>query len=189
MLGRLDPREAHECFMVYRHRDVAKILGDSASFSSSIIAERFGPVLGGVTALGLEGSPHRQLRQIFLDALRPAALRELTTTVIESTLDDLIEEMTRDVEPDLVRDVATQLPTRVIAALLGFEDKPLRHLYEFAGHALNFAVDPRNGLRASRAMRRICEAEIARHRASPGRDNLTTRLISASIDGRPLTDD
>jgi cytochrome P450 len=176
-------------FAVLRYVDVADVLGDQRIFSPSVVAERYGPVLGGTTAIGLAGRAHQDLRKLMGVRLRAESLREWASETIEPVVGELVEQIVRTRDPDLVRDVTSQLPARVIGRILGFKISDATELTETVGRLFAFAQNPREGLRAARHLRRLCKSAISEHRNDPDQDDLMTALLSARVDGEALSDE
>lgn len=64
------------------------------------------------------GTPHARLRALVQAAFTPRVVEE-QRTLVRSTLEDLLDDLARRGEGDVVADLATPLPVRVIMTMLG----------------------------------------------------------------------
>jgi cytochrome P450 len=92
-------------------------------------------------------------------------------------------------ECDFVAEVAGEMPSYVIAELLGLPAEDGRELYRLTEtiHSAPETVGPDAGREAVMSMFAYAMDVIAQKRARPGED-LASRLLTSSVEGRPLTD-
>jgi cytochrome P450 len=172
---------------VLRHADVEAVLRDSETFSSEINARTMGPYMGRIM-LGMDGPRHTQYRNLVSRAFRAAALERWERELVQPTIDALVDRIAPLGRADLVRDVTSQYPVRVIAGIVGV---PVEDHARFQAWAQEIAMgpgDPERGLAASRAMRAYLEPFVAARRREP-RDDLISDLVHAEIDGERLDDE
>ena len=174
-----------------RYEDVAAIAYDTERFSSrSIIVSNFRPPrelapVGTVPPISSDPPFHQGARKLLLPAFTRSAVSryEPSTRAFCHSLIDALEG--RDVV-DAARDYAQHIPVRVIADMLGFppEDGPrFREFVESALEGANLPPDER-GARMGKLFDYLRE-QIHDHVARP-RDDLTSYLIDAELDGRKL---
>jgi cytochrome P450 len=108
-------------------------------------------------------------------------LAELATTIVDRIIDRG--------ECDFVSDVAGEMPSYVIAELMGLPREDGRELYRLTEtiHSAPEAVGPGAGREAVGAMFAYAMGLIAEKKARPG-DDLATRLIQSDVEGRRLTE-
>ena len=99
---------------VSRYADVAAVLRDPGTFSSSVMAA------ADPTLLGADPPRHARARRIVQHLFSPARLATLEQPM-RVCCESLIDRMVDDGQHDLVEDLATPLPLTVICMLLGLE--------------------------------------------------------------------
>lgn len=139
--------------------------------------------------LTLDDPDHRRLRKLVdapfrrdrIEALRP---------MIARLADDLIDEMERSGNFDLVVGFARELPLRVISEMLGLPDDLRLKTQAWMGSFADVssvssaaAVLPKIG-----KMMKLLRQEFARRRTDPGH-GLVTELVQAEADGDRLSED
>ncbi|WP_206795420.1 cytochrome P450 [Amycolatopsis sp. MtRt-6] len=174
-----------------RYEDVAAIAYDTDRFSSRAILVgnvRPPPELAPVgVSPPISSDPpfHHGARKLLLPAFTAKAvscLEERTRARCHALIDALEDRE----QVDAVVEYAQRIPTHVMAGMLGFPEEDERLLLEFATSSLeraNVSADERS----ARTQRRLdyLLAQIHDHVDNP-RDDLTTRLIEADLDGRKL---
>ena len=174
-----------------RYEDVAAIAYDTERFSSrAIIMGNFRPPreiapIGGSPPITSDPPFHHDSRKLLLPAFTKAAagMREPKTRALCHSLIDAFEG--RDVV-DAASDYAQHIPMRVIADMLGFPPQDGPRFREFAESRLGGINLPQQE-RVTRisATFHYLLAQVHDHLDNP-RDDLTTFLINAELDGRKL---
>ena len=138
----------------------------------------------------IDGPEHADLRRV----LNP----HMTTRVIERQRPRMeavsawfLDQITEAGAADLVLDYATPVPAVLTLELMGMESSNWKHYADFFHATSSYeSSDPR--FRSAVARRDDMWAELAGfaafRRDNPA-DDVTTALVTAVIDGRPLTDD
>jgi cytochrome P450 len=174
-----------------RYEDVAAIAYDTEHFSSrSIIMGNFRPPAdlapaGGSPPITSDPPFHRAARKLLLPAFTKTAVSKLepaTRTLCHSLVDALEGQEV----VDAAADYAQHIPMQVIANMLGFppEDGPqFREFVENTLEGVNLPQDRR--VTRMSALFHYLLAQVHDHLENP-RDDLTTFLISAEMDGRTL---
>ena len=181
-------------FAVTRYADVRAIGRDSSTFSSvpSILIPD--PPPGGMDMgdhqmmLTMDPPRHTLYRRLLsreftpraAEALRPR-IRELATRIV----DHVIERG----ECDLVADIAGEMPSYLIAELLGIPLDDGRELYELTEtiHAAPETRPPGAGAMAVLQMFNYAAGVAKEKRARPGRD-LSSLLLASEVNGQRLDD-
>lgn len=183
---------------VYRHpsgrfwaiscyNDVVAVLSSWTDFSSSTpnVPEPAGH-------LAVQDPPrHDELRRLVAHVFTPRSVTELLP-LVAAIADRLVDELRDADHVDLMSRFASELPSRVFAALMGITpDEQLefdRLIAEYLD-ALTTAIEggvlddgPRQRTHA------VIERLINQHRADP-RDDLLSALLAAEVDGARLSDE
>lgn len=177
----------HRSFGVFRYADVAAVLDDNETFSSSIYAEAMGMVMG-PTILQLDGREHLQRRGLIAHAFRRKAMAAWEATTIEPTATALVEQFAGRGRADLVRELAYQLPIRIIASILGIPSQDYGRFARLSIDMISMAVDFDRGMAASRGLGEYLGEIVTRRRAEP-RGDLISELATVEIEGQALSDE
>ncbi len=178
-------------WVLTRHRDVRAVGRNSGAFSSSptIMIPDPDPTLDlgdHVMMLMMDPPRHGTLRRLVIPDFVPSAvaaflprITELATTII----DNICERGSCD----LVDDVAGEMPSFVVAELLGLPLDDGRRLYQLTEtiHSAPESVAPGAGAAAVMEMFQYAGGVWADRLANP-REDLSTRLVHAQVDGRPF---
>src|SRR4029453_1784084 len=175
-------------FMVYRHDEIAQVLRDNETFSSSIIIAFFGDSLGKHVMLGRDEPGHRRSRALVSAAFSQKALARRQDELVASVATDLIDRFADRGRADLVREFNFPYPTQIIAGLLGLPREDFPQFQRWSISLLGIIVNRERAIAASNALRDYFAPILPARRAEP-RDDLISRLAEAEIDGERLTDE
>lgn len=185
---------------VFSYADTARILGDQAAFSSDFSAitpaqEDVDLFIRG-NFLRKDPPQHRKLRTLVSTAFTPRMVDELAPRIAAIT-NELLDRMKGAEQIELVSDLAAPLPVTVIAELLGIPPED-RHMFGRWADALvapesqtSFIPNEqrmRSMAAVMREMNLYCLKHIRSRRAQP-RDDLTSKLLAAEVDGQRLQDE
>ena len=173
-----------------RHEDVAAIAYDTEHFTSRspVVTEGrpLAPAPRGIAPPISSDPPfHHEARRLILPAFSPravAALEPFTRDYCNELLDAVAG---RDVV-DAATDYAQHIPVRVIAKMLGFppEDADIfRGFVHDVLESVDLPVEER--MESFLRLDAYLTAQVEDHIANP-RDDLTSYLLSAEMDGEPL---
>lgn len=139
--------------------------------------------------LTLDDPDHRRLRKLVDGSFRRGRIEALRP-MIARIADELLDDMERTENFDLVRGFSRELPLRVISEMLGLPDELRRKTQEWMGGFADVssvssaaAVLPNIG-----KMMKLLRAEFARRRTDPGQ-GLVSELVQAEADGDRLSED
>ena len=180
--------EGKPVFIVYRHEDVVTMLRDNETFSSAIIIDAFGDVLGKHVMLGMDEPEHGRHRALVAKAFSQKALARWQETLVSRVANDLIDGFADRGRADLVTEFNFPYPTRIIAGLLGLPEQDFQQFQRWSISLLSFTINPERGRAASLALQDYFAPILAARRAQP-RDDLISSLAAAEIDGERLSDD
>jgi cytochrome P450 len=181
--------DAGGAYHVFRHADVHRVLTDTVSFSSNLMALSGDDAPPG-TLLLTDPPEHALLRRLVSQAFTHKVIGGLATRITDVTT-TLLDEIDGD-EFDLVAALAYPLPIIVIAELLGVPAAD-RDLFRDWADKLNSARpgdedDARGVEEAIAGLDDYLGRECRARRATPTRD-LIGQLVGADVDGRRLTDE
>ena len=183
-------------WVISRHADVIEVSLDQRRFSS----ERRTSLV-----IDLPDARVEQLRlwMINQDAPRHTKLRKLVnqgftrrmignlSTHIQELAREIVDGVARKGECDFVAGIAAELPLLVIAELMGCPVEDRAKLFSWSNQLIGFE-DPElsQGSTPSETMLEVFEyaGELARLRRADARDDLTSELVHAEVDGERLDD-
>ena len=179
-------------WVLTRHRDMLTVSRDSDTYSSWV---------GGMMIADTAPEHLEQMRQmmIIMDPPEHTKLRLLInkgfTPRHVQRLHDRIADMARDIvdavaakgECDFVTEVSGELPSMVIADLMGIPLDHGRMLYELTEQMHTNVDRPENAVDPQAQMFMYAQEVATRKRAEPG-DDIASALLAAEVDGRKLTD-
>ncbi|HEY3502274.1 MAG TPA: cytochrome P450 [Actinocatenispora sp.] len=183
------------CWAVTRHADVLRVARDTTHFTS-LRGNMLDTLLRGHDAgagrmlVVTDGPFHTGLRRLLADGFGPRTLGAVTGSIARAAT-DLVAGIVARGGGDLVAEVAAQIPLRAICELLGVPEADQPRVLELTNAAMLAAADDGIDLAA-----RIARSEIllyythlaAGRRDVPGAD-VVSRLVTGTVDGRPLTDE
>ncbi|WP_405182457.1 cytochrome P450 [Nocardia sp. NBC_01377] len=175
-------------FIAYRFEDVQRMLRDNRTFSSAIIIQAFGDVLGRHVMLGMDEPEHGRHRALVSRAFAQKALAKWEDSLVGGVGNELIDRFASKGSADLVTDFTFPYPTQIIAGLLGLPRKDYPQFQRWSISLLSFTINPERGKAASLALEEYFAPILAARRVEP-QDDLISRLAVAEIDGEHLSDD
>jgi cytochrome P450 len=178
------------------HELISQVAYDTDNFTSRAVVvseQRPGPddlpaPIGGAPPITSDPPFHHLARRLLLPAFAPKRVEELTPftrDLCQLLIDDLVG---RD-DVDAATDYAQHIPVQVIAKMLGFplEDADyFRHIiHMIIEEGVNVAAESEEREREASDIDAYFDAQIEDHRKNP-RDDLTTFLLEAELDGQKL---
>ena len=173
------------------HADVSAIAYDTERFTSrSIIMSPFRPPMerapqGIAPPISSDPPFHKGARRLLLPPFAPQAIDKLEPST-RDYCDELIEAMEgRDVV-DAATEYAQHIPVRVIARMLGFPEEDADRFRGFVTHVIEGVSLPmEERADGMLVLFEYLKEQIEDHVANP-RDDLTSYLLEAEMDGEPL---
>jgi cytochrome P450 len=182
--GGVEPRRD---WMVFRYDDCSRVLRDATTFTSGGYAETIGLVFGR-TILEMDDPEHRAHRSLIARAFTARSLARWELDVIAPVCHDLIDRFARRGRAELVRELTSHFPVRVIARILGLPDEDFGQFHRWANDLFCVATAPERGLAASASLREYFQGFVEERRRRPG-DDVISELVQAEIDGVRLDDE
>src|SRR5215472_7044417 len=180
--------ESKPVFIVYRYDEVAQVLRDNKTFSSSIIINFFGDALGKHVMLGMDEPEHRRHRALVSAAFSQKALARREHELVGQVGSELIDRFADRGHADLVREFTFPYPTQIIAGLLGLPREDYPQFQRWSISLLSITVNRERAIAASEALREYFVPILAARRKEP-REDLISSLAHAEIDGEMLADE
>jgi cytochrome P450 len=178
-----------------RHADVLAAYKDTERFSSAL-GVSLEPTATGPHAsktmsfLAMDPPKHGRMRGIVSRAFTPRRVNDLEPHILELTRAHLEPALDRG-DFDFVADFAGKLPMDVMSEMLGVPPADRVEVRRFADllvHREEGVCDvPRSGMEAAMVLAKYFGDMIAERRAQP-RDDLTSALLQAEMEGERLTD-
>lgn len=180
---------------VTRHADVWAVDRDFQAFSSEPTimipdpppgqGQGFGPYK---MMLMMDPPEHTQFRKLIRQEFTLPAAR-LREDRIKALAKQIVDAVINKGECDFVAEVAGEMPSFVIAELMGLPLEDGRELYKLTEtiHTAPEALPPGAGGAAVAKMFEYGSGVIAEKRARPG-DDLASRLLACEVDGHKLED-
>ena len=178
--------EGKPVFMVYRHEDIQELLRDNETFSSAIIKDFFG--IGKHVMVGMDKPEPGRHRALVSKAFSPKALARWETDLAGRVCNELIDTFADRGSADLVKEFTFPYPSRVIAGLLGLPQNDYPQFQRWSISLLSVGVDPERAAEATKALGDYLVPILAARREQP-RDDLTSGLAAAEINGERLSDE
>ena len=184
-------RQGTQPWRVARYADVQRVLRDNQTFSSEVVPATVGAGRA-ATMLFCDPPEHTRLRRLVGSAFSPRRIAQLRE-VIEARSEELVAEMVRKDQPDLVYELASPLPVTVIANMLGVGDGDIREFKRWSDAifgnigAILFGRANEDVVEAAVAMDAYFRERIARFREDPP-ENLLGQLIEVETEDGKLTD-
>ncbi len=187
---------------VSRYDDVLTILRDPSRFSSSAMADLINGLkamshedeLGdGETLLGSDPPVHTRLRKIVNRAFTRRRIASLEPRIREITA-ELVDDIPRNTEVDLMKALAVPLPVMVIAEILGIDPSRRDDFKRWSEEEIAATAGPpspelRAAMARSGAERTACLDEVIEERGRNPRDDLVSVLVQAEHDEEVMTED
>jgi cytochrome P450 len=174
-----------------RHDDVAAIAYDTERFSSrSVVMSNTRPPreiapVGIAPPISSDPPFHHDARRLLLPAFAPQAIARLEPGT-RAYCEELLAALDGRDEVDAAAEFAQHIPVRVIADMLGFPRQDAELFRGFVHDVLEGVNEPlETRFPKMQALFEYLGAQITDHAAHP-RDDLTTYLIDAEMDGEQL---
>lgn len=180
-----------------RHADVVDAFRDPARFSSangvSLDPSAYGPDAHRTSSfIAMDPPRHGRMRGLVSRAFTPRRVERLEPDIRDLARLHLDRALDGGDELDLIGEVAGKLPMDVVSELMGVpraDRDELRRLADLVLHREPGLRDvPPAGMEASLELVGYYADMVADRRRKP-RDDLTSALVAAELDGQRLTDD
>jgi cytochrome P450 len=185
--------ERYRSWCVFRYDEARAVLTDHASFSADFAAKAPGSALDRIHQGNLNASDpprHTRLRGLVSRAFTPRSIADLAPEITR-TAHALLDDLAPRGACELMEEFAGVLPLLVIADILGIPRADRAHFrrltLEFTETFESIVSGAPTRMEAHEAMGAYFTRVLAERRAAP-REDLTSRLAAAEIDGERLSD-
>jgi cytochrome P450 len=185
--GTMPGNENAAHFTVLRFDDCARVLRDSATFSSAVYTHLMGPVMGR-TILEMDEPEHRLHRSLAGKAFRQKTLERWESELIAPLAGELIDQFAARGEAELVQELTFPFPVQVIARILGLPRADYPEFQRLAFALTSVASGYDVATQASRQLAEYLLPFVQERRANPG-DDLISELATGEVEGHRLTDE
>jgi cytochrome P450 len=174
-----------------RHDDIAAIAYDTDNFTSrSVIVSEGRPVMPAPQGIAppISSDPpfHHGARRLLLPAFSPKAVAPLEPFTRDYCY-ELLDAVAGNPTVDAAAEYAQHIPVRVIAKMLGFPEEDADQFRDFVHNALeNVDLPVERRVENFGRLNAYLTEQVQDHIANP-RDDLTSFLLDAELDGQPLT--
>ncbi|WP_172830554.1 cytochrome P450 [Mycobacterium asiaticum] len=166
---------------------VNTVLRNGQVFTSRFYDKTIGMFIG-PTILAMDGTQHREHRNLVSAAFKSKALARWEPTIVRPTCNALIDDFVTRGHADLVRDFTFEFPTRIIAQLLGLPAEDLPMFRKRAEQLISYHVNYERAFEASAALKDYFLGQIEQRRSQPTQD-IIGDLVTAEISGERLSDE
>jgi len=173
-----------------RYQDIRTIAYDTEHFSSRriIVREERPPMLPPAPPITSDPPQHRGQKTVLLPAFTPDAIARHKPRTQEICR-ELINSFSGRDGCDAASDYAQEIPVRVIASMLGISEQAGGLFRRWIHEVLELGItDQAALLRATGEMDAFFANEVAQRRTAKT-DDLVSYLVSAQVDGQPLSDE
>jgi cytochrome P450 len=175
-------------YLVYRHADVNRMLRDNDAFSSTILGEAMGEVMGRKIILAMDEPEHHRHRALVSVAFRQKTLARWEESLVQQVVDGLIDRFISRGRAELVGEFTFLFPTMVIAGVLGLPTEDYRQFQQWALGIITVHRDWDRGTRCSQELGEYLAAILEERRRDP-REDLISDLATASFEGEQLDEE
>jgi hypothetical protein len=184
-------------WVVTSHALVTEVLRNQLLFSSQL-GTVFMPTMAPESLatfrsmmLNMDPPEHLRLRRILQPAFTPRAVERLRASVATNA-EEIVEEMTRLDECDLVTSVSAEMPLRVLADLLGMPREDRHLIFEWSNALIGFD-NPEPTNHAEGAFAAITDLmaygqAMADARGAEPLDDMVSTIVNAEVDGERIDD-
>ncbi len=174
-------------YRILGFRESEHVLRDPETFSSKINAEHIGQFMGDLI-LAMDGTEHRQYRNLVAKAFRASQLERWDETLVAPTINRLCDAIAPLGEADLVDAITEKYPVQVICGIVGVPIDDALQFHRWAEEINTGPLNPERGHAASQAMVDYLQPLIDDRRAHPRADDFLSDLVHAEVDGETLSD-
>ncbi len=176
-----------DAWLLTRYDDVAAVLRDDVTFSTSLYRTSFGRVIGDTFAQ-LDGERHERERRLVAPHMMGAPLRDKIGPIVRRVIDEVVEAL--PTRGDLVGPFTLSLPGLVMADLFSARGEERERFVYLAGAIalglLGWEPELSRGLAARRELEERASRWLDARRDGKGPDDLLAWLTAPDTEGRTL---
>jgi cytochrome P450 len=176
-----------ELYTVVDYESVQKVLRDNETYSSSIMEELNGKVMGH-SIIEMDDPEHRRYRALIARAFTPHAMGRWEHDVVRPIVARMVDQLVGRERVDLARELFFPFPVHVIVEMMGLPAEDVATFHRKAAELILILVDIERGLAASQWLHDYFTGIIEDRRAKL-RDDLISMLVEAELEGQKLTNE
>lgn len=171
-------------WLILRYADLAAAFMDPKLPASPSYLRAAVPAFGKIL-LAMEGDEHKVSRGLVFGAFSPGAIRTYVERMLVPLANTLIDGFAGRSEVDLAGEYARRYTFRVISGLIGIDDSNEDQIIAWLSAIKQSPWQPELALAARAELTDFLIPIIDARRAEP-RDDLTSKIVHAEVDGRKL---
>jgi len=185
-------------WVVSRHADIVAVSKNSQDYSTAEngVIIRFAPGMSkeereqtGFMMINHDAPDHTKLRRIISRAFTPRAVTALHDN-LKSRAEKIVADAIATGEGNFVDQMAAELPLQAIAELLGIPQEDRGKVFDWSNQMMAYDDPEVEGDQATAFLEILAYSmALADERRTNPQDDIITKLVSADVDGRGLTDD
>jgi cytochrome P450 len=175
-------------WLITRHASLARAFRDAEQFPAGRAYALTTEPAVGRSFISMDGDEHRITRALATPAFRPRAVASYEDAALTAIAHELIDELARAAEPDLMARFVRRLPLVAISRLLGLPRDGEERFQTWARGLLAFPFDPDEARRCSAEFTEQLLPLLAERRRRP-QDDVISELLQAELEGRRLNDE
>ena len=184
---------------LFKYKEVMAVLRDAGNFTSGFISEGLGSFFDGLIIIAMDGEEHKRTRALLQPVFTPETANRWRIKLDGVMRNESLLPLVPDKKADLM-DFGLHFPIRAIYAIMGFPDDQPEQIKQYAAWALAILAGPQVGLDKQAAARQaamtaikalydaVYKVVVQRRAANADGDDLISRLLQSSLDGRKLDD-
>jgi cytochrome P450 len=176
------------CWLITRFAELRQAFSDEEHFPSEAAYRIHSEPSMGRTMQTMSGEVHRLNRALVSAAFFPKAVRGYVGPLVEPEARRWLRAFAGRSRVDLVKDFTRPFPFSVITRMLGIPVHDEQLFLEWAIKLIDYPWDPEGALRAKAGFDAYMIPLIARRRADPA-DDVVSTLATARLDGVALSDE
>jgi cytochrome P450 len=176
---------AHYC--VFGYDEVAKVLGDPATFSNKAYERNLG-ISFGRSISTMDAPEHTRYRRIFQQAFLPHKVAAWGDTLVDPVVSELMAKFVDRGRADLVGEFTLHYPFQIIYRQLALPQEDIKVFHKLAIAQTLVSVDVEHGVEASTKLGVYFAGLVEERRKHPG-DDLVSLLATAEVEGERLPDE
>lgn len=180
---------------VLKHQDVVEVSKNPKVFSSEVGGINIPDVdeeqlqVSRLIMISMDPPQHTKLRKLVASGFTPRMIRRLEVS-IRAAVDDILDAIEDQSEVDFVDRIASQMPLRLIAEMIGWPAEDRQLMIEWADRVARIDYEPEDANVAAMEFWNYC-AELIESIESGKRarsDSMLETLMAAEVDGEKLTE-
>ena len=178
-----------------KHQDIVDVSKNPRVFSSEVgginipDADEEQLEVSRLVMISMDPPQHTKLRKLVASGFTPRMIRKLEVS-FRAAVDDILDGLEQETEVDFVDRIASQMPLRLIADMIGWPEEDRQLMIEWSDRVARIDYEPEDANVAAMEFWNYC-AELIEAIESGERertDSMLETLMAAEVDGEKLTE-